>query len=397
MPKRPLQAVVGLDGRHLTELLARALAGDGPAVLPIAADTPAPRVRALVEAMRPSSVRTPEGVTPVDGGVGIGDDVALVIATSGSTGTPKGVELSAPALTHSSRSSLARIGAGPGDVWLCTLPTAHISGLQVILRALACGSEPIHLRFDVDAVLAAAAEHRPHVSLVPTQLRRLLAAGADLSAFGTILLGGAAADTALLEAARAAGGRVVTTYGMSETCGGCVYDGVPLEGVDVRVAEDGRILLGGPMLFSGYRLRPDLSAAHLRPGPDGRPRFTTGDLGVLDDEGRLRVRGRADDVINTGGHKVVPSEVAEIVCGLDSVSEAVVVGRDDPEWGQRVTVVVVPADPSAPPTLDEVRSRVRSFLPAYAAPRELDVRAELPLLASGKPDLRTLRAPARGA
>ncbi|NYE48282.1 O-succinylbenzoic acid--CoA ligase [Spinactinospora alkalitolerans] len=393
MLNRPLQAVVGLDGALLTELLSEALAGRGPALLPIAADTPPPRVRALLEAMRPATVRTPEGVTGVAGGAGIADDTALVIATSGSTGTPKGVELSARALLHSARASIERIGAGPGDAWLCALPTSHISGLQVIVRALAAGTEPIHRRFDAADTMAVAARHRAHVSLVPTQLRRLLAAGADLSLFGTIVLGGAAADEGLLEAARAAGGRVVTTYGMSETCGGCVYDGVALDGVTAGIGDDGRVLLAGPVLFSGYRLRPDLTAEHLR-DEGGRRWFRTGDLGRLDGEGRLRVRGRVDDVINTGGHKVVAGEVAALLNRLGSVAEAAVVGRPDPEWGQRVTAVVVPTAGDAPPSLAELRSWVRAHLPAYAAPRELDLRPALPLLASGKPDLQALRSPA---
>ena len=165
------------------------------------------------------------------------------------------------ALLASARASVARIGAVPGDAWLCVLPAGHISGIQVMTRALVTGTEAVHAAFDTDAVMELVRRLRPHVSLVPTQLRRLLAAGADLSLFGTILLGGAAAEPPLLEAARAAGARVVTTYGMSETCGGCVYDGVPLEGTLVRTAhassgEPGRVLLSGPALLTGYRLPP---------------------------------------------------------------------------------------------------------------------------------------------
>ncbi|MFD0800255.1 class I adenylate-forming enzyme family protein, partial [Streptomonospora algeriensis] len=227
---------------------------------------------------------------------------------------------------------------------------------------------------------------------VPTQLRRLVDAGADLSAFGTILVGGAAAQPELLETARAVGGRVVTTYGMSETCGGCVYDGEPLEGVGVRIADDGRILLGGPTLFAGYRLDPDATAARLVRDEDGAPWLRTGDLGRFDADGRLAVRGRLDDVVNTGGHKVVPGEVAALLMRLDSVADAAVVGRPDPVWGERVAAVVVPADPAAPPGLEEVRAWVGAHLPRYAAPRELELRSRLPLLSSGKPDLAALRA-----
>ncbi|MFC4564247.1 AMP-binding protein [Nocardiopsis mangrovi] len=385
---------MGLEPAHLTALVSAALDGRGPALLPIDPGTPAPRVRALLAALRPDALRTPEGTAALPDPAATGEDTAVTIATSGSTGTPKGVELSASALLHSARSSVERVGAGPGDAWLCVLPTAHIAGLQVVVRALATGSEPLFLDFDPAAAMAAAEERRPHVSMVPTQLRRMLDAGADLSRFGVIVLGGAAAEPRLLARARAAGGRVVTTYGMSETCGGCVYDGVPLNGVEADVDGDGRILLSGPVLFSGYRLDAERTRAQVSPSASGHPVFRTGDLGRLGADGRLHVRGRADDLINTGGHKVVPSEVAALVGDLPSVAEAVVVGRPDAEWGHRVTAVVVAADPAHPPTLAEVRARVRADLPAYAAPHELEVRARIPLLTSGKPDLAALRGPA---
>nr|WP_285757826.1 AMP-binding protein [Nocardiopsis ansamitocini] len=389
---RPLQVVAGLAPESLAELVDTALDGNGPAVLPIAPGTPPARVRALVEAMRPHSVRTPEGTENLGDGVAVSADTALVIATSGSTGTPKGVELGADALRHSARASVERMGARTGEAWLCVLPTAHVSGLQVGLRARALGTTALYREFDAVEVLELAARHRPHVSLVPTQLRRLLALSGDLSAFRTVLLGGAAADPGLLIAARAAGARVITTYGMSETCGGCVYDGLPLADVSVEVDDEGLVRLGGPVLFNGYRLRPDLTALHLE-GSGDRIRFRTGDLGALDAGGSLRVRGRVDDVINTGGHKVVAGEVAELLTRLDSVAEAAVVGRPDPEWGERVSAVVVPSDPGAPPALTELRDWVGRHLPRYAAPREVEVRSSLPLLASGKPDLRALITP----
>ena len=150
----------------------------------------------------------------------------------------------------------------------------------------------------------------------------------------------------LLADASAAGARVTTTYGMSETCGGCVYDGVPLDEVSVEVGADGRIRIAGPVLFSGYRLQPDLS----RRARDGRW-FVTSDLGSISPSGRLAVRGRADDVINTGGEKVVAGEVAAVLGTCPGVREAVVVGLPDPEWGELVTAIVVPADPADPPTL----------------------------------------------
>ncbi|GAA4901524.1 AMP-binding protein [Streptomonospora salina] len=382
---------MGVEPAELTDLLDDSLQQRGPALLPLDPALPRPRLEAVLAAMRPSSLRTPEGVTALDGGSGTGEDTALTIATSGSTGAPKGVELPAPALLASARASLRRIGAADGDRWLCVLPHTHISGLLVLVRALAAGTEPVVEPFGPAAAARAAQRHRPHVSLVPTQLRRLVDAGCDLSAFGTILLGGAAAQPGLLEAARAAGGRVVTTYGMSETCGGCVYDGEPLEGVQVRLEDDGRILLGGRTLFAGYRRDPGATAEALVSGEDGAPWLRTGDLGGFDDRGRLAVRGRLDDVVNTGGHKVVPAEVAALVMRMDSVADAAVVGRPDPEWGERVAAVVVPVDPAAPPGLEEVRTWVARHLPRYAAPREVEIRSSLPLLTSGKPDLAALR------
>ncbi|WP_017570489.1 AMP-binding protein [Nocardiopsis halotolerans] len=399
-PRRPLQAVRGLPPEHLADLLARALDGRGPALLPIPDGTPEPRVADLLTAMRPASLRTPDGTTALEGSAPAREDTALVITTSGSTGTPKGVELSSTALRSSARASVRRIGATGTDTWLCVLPAGHISGIQVMTRALAMGTRAHHAAFSTDTVAHMAEELHPHVSLVPTQLRRLLAAGTDLSALGTILLGGAAADPALLQDARAAGGRVVTTYGMSETCGGCVYDGVPLDGVRVRVdspdpGEPGRILLSGPVLLSGYRLAPgtrtDPNA--LVTDDDGTRWLRTNDLGRLSGDGTLSVLGRVDEVVNTGGHKVVPGQVNDLLLRHPAVAESVVVGRPDPEWGERVSAVVVPADPDAPPSLEQLRSWVRERLPAYAAPREVEVRASLPMLASGKPDLVALRGP----
>jgi O-succinylbenzoic acid--CoA ligase len=194
------------------------------------------------------------------------------------------------------------------------------------------------------------------------------------------LLGGAAPGRALLDDARAAGARVFVTYGMSETSGGCVYDGWPLDGVRVRLGEGGRIEIAGPVLFSGYR--PATAGPPV--APDGW--FTTSDLGTVDASGRLTVRGRADDVINTGGEKVVPGEVEAVVGTIPGVADVVVIGVPDSEWGELVTAVVVPADPAAPPDLARLRAYARGSLPGYAVPRRLLLAARIPLLASGKPD-----------
>ncbi|WP_106401521.1 AMP-binding protein [Actinocorallia populi] len=373
---RPVHAAVLPPGPRLLEALSAALDGSGPALLPLSPGLPPAALERLLKAARPAALLDAGGLRPLPGGSPTG--AAVLIATSGSTGTPKIVELRAEALLASARATLERVG-GHGAPWLCCLPTSHIAGIQVLVRALLAGTDPVvHPGFDLAAVAAAG---RVHVSLVPTQLARLLDAGADLTRYASILLGGAAAPAALLERALATGARIFTTYGMSETSGGCVYDGVPLEGVRVSLAGDGRIRLAGPVLFSGYRGE----------APRDGEWFTTGDLGAFDEDGRLRVRGRADDVINTGGEKVVAGEVAAVISRHPAVRDVVVVGRDDPEWGQRVTAVVVAETPLS---LEEVRKWVRAELPAPAAPRELELRDALPLLPSGKPDREALRAPA---
>jgi len=384
----------------MLDALASALDGTGPAILPLDPRLPRARVAALLEAFGPAAVETPDGTRrwrrPGTAGtgrggasVGVPAEVAVVIATSGSTGEPKGAQLAAGALLRSARASLDRIGARAGERWLCPLPTSHVAGLGILVRSLVSGTTPVVARRLEDAAAPAGAGCA-HTSLVPTQLRRLLAAGADLARFGTILLGGAAAPAGLLADARAAGARVVTTYGMTETCGGCVYDGVPLDGVSVRTGAGGLIEITGPVLFAGYRLRPDLTAQVMSDGW-----LVTSDVGALDG-GRLAVHGRADEMINTGGEKVAPGEVAAALERCAGVREAVVIGQPDPEWGERVTAVVVPDDPAHPPDLPSLRAGVAQRMPRHAAPRALVLVAAMPLLASGKPDLAALRALSRG-
>ena len=402
MTSRPLHAVLlppaAAAGRML-EALSAALDGTGPAILPLDPALPRPALAALFDEFAPAAVETRDGLERLSpatagrqGDAGVGPEIAAVIATSGSTGRPKGVLLSAEALLASARASLHRIGARPGERWLCCLPAFHVAGLQVLVRSLAAGTVPVVSERPDQAALAAALEQGcRYASLVPTQLSRLAGAAA-LSGFRAILLGGAAPPAGQLAAARAAGTRLVTTYGMSETCGGCVYDGMPLDGVRVEVSREGRILISGPVLFSGYRRQPALTGQVLRDGW-----FVTSDLGTLSADGRLTVRGRSDGLINTGGEKVVPGEVEAALDGCDGVQAVVVVGVPDAEWGEIVTAVVVPSDPADPPALDRLRAHVQLSLPARAAPRALVLRPELPLLRSGKPDREAVRRLAAAA
>ena len=390
MTTRPLHAVLlppADAGHRMLGALAAALDGTGPAILPLDPALPRARLAALLDAFAPSAVETAQGperyVRAGPGRApapGVGPDAALVVATSGSTGPPKGTELTAAALLASARASLRRIGAAPGERWLCCLPVTHVAGLQVLVRSLQSGTEPTVAA--AASVPALSESGCSHLSVVPTQLARLLEAdggAAALAAFSSVLVGGAAPPAGLLERARAAGVRVVTTYGMSETCGGCVYDGVPLEGVSVRADSAGLLRISGPVLMNRYHGGPDLGAE-----------FVTSDLGYLRD-GRVVVRGRADDVINTGGYKVVPGEVADVLASCPGVREVVVVGRPDPEWGERVIAVVVPDDPADPPGLELLRIHVRGRLPRYACPSEVVLTQAIPVLASGKPDLASLK------
>lgn len=350
--------------------VAAALDGSGPALAPL----------------RP-------GGTPLDATVP--DGVALVVTTSGSAGEPRAVLLDEAALRASATATHDRLG-GPGR-WLVTLPLHHVAGLQVVVRSLLAGTTPVSVpdggRFDPVAVAAALAalptDARPRYgSVVPTQLHRIVACSprdvrpwADLDA---ILVGGAAAAPALLERAREAGLRVVTTYGATETSGGCVYDGVPLGGVRVRTDDDGVLHLAGPTLARGYLGRPDLDAA-VFVEHEGVRWFRTGDLGEVRD-GVLLVHGRADDVVVTGGVKVAPTAVEAALAALPGIGQVCVVGVPDEEWGQRVVAVVVPAAGRPAPGLDEVRDVVRRTLGAAAAPRRVVLTDALPERGPGKVD-----------
>jgi O-succinylbenzoic acid--CoA ligase len=314
------------------------------------------------------------------------DGADLVVVTSGSTGAARGVLLPASALRASATATLERLG-GPGT-WLLALPVSAVAGLQVLVRSALAGTVPTVLAPGeplADAV-ARLPTGRRYTALVPTQLRRCLDAEPDaLRALDAVLVGGAAADPALLARAREAGVAVVTTYGMTETSGGCVYDGVPLDGVRVRV-DDGGIAVSGPVLALGYRRDPGGTAAAFAGGE-----FRTRDAGTVDAHGRLTVTGRLDDVVVTGGVNVAPQAVEGALRAHPDVDDAVVFGRPDDEWGQRVVAAVVPRDGAAP-DLAALRAWVAGRLGAPSAPRELHLVDAVPTLHTGKPDRRGVAA-----
>jgi O-succinylbenzoic acid--CoA ligase len=374
---------IRLDGSpeavaDLAAAVAHALDG-GPAVVPLEATAP-PYARVpppTTAAARPTDLTSEPG----DG---------VLIATSGSTGLPRLVVLPAAALRASADATAARLG-GPGR-WLLALPADHVAGVQVVVRALLAGAAPVvqDLRggFRPDGFAAATARLGPgrrYTSLVPTQLLRLLDAGgsalAALQGYDAVLVGGAALDAALRARAEAAGVRIVTTYGMTETAGGCVYDGLPLGGVRVRTDADGRVVIGGPTLAAGYLDDPAATAATFVEHGEGRE-FRTGDLGRWVD-GRLEVLGRVDDVIVTGGEKVAPAAVERVLIAQPRVRAACVVGLPDPEWG---TVVAAALVVDAPPAADGLRAAVRAVLGRAAVPRVVRTVEALPQRGIGKPD-----------
>jgi o-succinylbenzoate---CoA ligase len=343
----------------------------GDAVVPVDPRLPPPAATALLDALRPSRVVSSSGsvVRPDGLPTEVGD--ALVVPTSGSTGEPKGVVLTHAALAASARATSARLGVDPeSDRWVACLPLAHIGGLAVVLRALLTSTPCTVLgRFDPDRVEQLAGEGATLVALVATALARM-----DASRYRKVLLGGSAPPVSLPD-------NVVTTYGMTETGSGVVYDGHPLDGVEVRVGDDesgaaGEVFVRGPMLLRCYRDGNDPRRS------DGW--FPTGDAGVLSADGTLEVHGRMTEMIVTGGEKVWPDPVERVLVSHPGVAAAAVGKRPDPEWGERVVAWVVPRDAERPPTLRELREVVGAELAPWAAPREVVVVRELPLTSSGK-------------
>ena len=348
----------------------------GDAALPLSPALPEPEVKAMLTEMRPDRIEDDTGVTELPEGLPVGKDTALVMPTSGASGRPKGVELSHDALEWSARAYAERLKTKPGERWLSCLPLSHIGGLGILVRSRLAGTDPvIHDRFDPEAI--AAEQETTLISLVPTTLVRLLDAGVDLSRYSAVLVGGAGLPHAVAERARDAGVRLVHTYGLTETCGGCNFDGVPLKGAEFRV--DGELIqIRGPMLFSGYRLWPDLTAEALRDGW-----LHTADRGRIGPDGLLEVIGRADDNIVTGGEKVSATEVENLLQTHPEVSDAAVAGVDDYRWGQAVAALIVPAGKSIP-TLRELKRFLAAELAEFKAPKRILIVDEVPRTYSGK-------------
>jgi O-succinylbenzoic acid--CoA ligase len=355
----------------------RAIWDTGDAAAPLDPRLPEGPRRALLAALRPSRVVGSDGAFHrMADGLGVEEGDALVVGTSGSTGAPRGVVLTHDALVASARATSDRLAVEPDrHSWLACLPLVHVGGLSVVTRALLTDT-PLTVvpGFDAEVVERLGRSGvTTHVSLVATGLGRI-----NPSAFACILLGGSRPPEELAP-------NVVVTYGMTETGSGVVYDGVPLDGVEVALdhfddgSEVGEILLRGPMLMRGYRDGGDGRVI----GPDGsRSWFATGDAGSLTAEGTLVVRGRVAEVIVTGGEKVWPDAVEQALAQHRGVAEVAVWKRPDAEWGERVVAWVVPT--AGPPRAEELVALVKATLPPWAAPKEIVFTTDLPRTAAGK-------------
>jgi O-succinylbenzoic acid--CoA ligase len=311
--------------------------------------------------------------------------IAVVVTTSGSSGSPKRVALSADAVLSSAAASASALG-GDGQ-WLLALPVHYIAGVNVLARSITAGTEPVAVdgRFDAASFTAAARMLEAPLrfaSLVPAQLARLVRSEDPellplLRRFDRILVGGQSTPDSLLETALELGLNVTRSYGSSETCGGCVYDGIPIG--DTRVREvDGELRIAGSTLAEGYLGDEELTRARF-PSDGGAREYRTGDAGEIVD-GVVRVTGRLDDVIVSGGVKVSLGAVEEHIRRIPGQSDALVVGVEHEEWGQAPAVVT-----SSPVEVETLRRAVAAMGVA-ARPVKVVLVDRVPQLASGKPD-----------
>lgn len=351
------------------------------------------RLISLIEALRPTHVVDGSGTQHLRGGRPVRGDVAAVVATSGTTAEPRHVVLSRGAMEASARAVSESLAVVPEeDRWLACVPLHHIAGLAIVARGYFCETAvTVHPSFDLSDV-GAASSRCTLVSLVPTMLSRLLDAPAPLKEFRQILLGGGPLASSLLQRTADAGASIVTTYGLSETGGGCVHDGKPLSGVRISISEDGEILVKGDVVMSGYH--HDLPASQAAFTSDCWLR--TGDLGELGPGGRLEVIDRIKDIVITGGVNVSPTSVERVLSEHPMVREVCVAGMPDHEWGERVVAFIVPRLEADPPTLEDLRSFGSERLLAPELPRELRLVHSLPRSSSGKVIRRELRQMAHG-
>lgn len=368
--------LIALDmpaSKTFVDLVQRAWS-NGDAVLPIDQRLPLAAKKMLLDTMAPSEIIDASfAVSSLPNGRPMQDGDALVIASSGSTGAPKGIIHTHSSILAGAQASATRLQLSSSDHWLVCIPVSHVGGFSVISRALHTGAALTLLpAFDVAAVEQALRNGVTHTSLVATLLSRI-----DTSLFRTILLGGSSAPDNLPS-------NVVTTYGMTETGGGVVYNGQPLDNVEIRIV-DGEIYLRCPMLMRAYRDDQTISIE------DGW--YPTGDMGELDVSGKLSVHGRQSDMIITGGENVWPSTVERSLLSHPKIAQVVVRGMPDTTWGQRIVAYVVldgSAQTSEAKLLSDLREHVKQSLPAFCAPQQIVVLAEIPRTSLGKVDVQAL-------
>ena len=368
--------LIALDmpaSKTFVDLVQRAWS-NGDAILPIDQRLRPSGKKMLLDTMAPSEVIDASfTASSLPNGRPMQDGDALVIASSGSTGAPKGIIHTHSSLLAGAQASASRLQLTSDDHWLVCIPVSHVGGFSVISRALHIGAALTLLpAFDVAAVQEAAKNGATHASLVATALSRI-----DASLFRTILLGGSSAPGNLPS-------NVIATYGMTETGGGVVYNGQPLDNVEIKIV-DGEIFLRCPMLMRAYRDDQTISIT------DGW--YATGDIGEIDENGKLSVRGRQSDMIITGGENVWPSVVEYSLASHPLVNQVVVRGMPDTTWGQRVVAYVVLNDSSQTSEvklLSDLREHVKQTLPAFCAPQQIVVLAEIPRTSLGKVDVQAL-------
>ncbi|MEY4873408.1 MAG: 2-succinylbenzoate--CoA ligase [Actinomycetota bacterium] len=368
--------LIALDmpaSKTFVDLVQRAWS-NGDAVLPIDQRLPLVSKKLLMDKLAPSEIIDASFTTSsLPNGRPMQDGDALVIASSGSTGSPKGIIHTHSSIIAGAKASASRLQLSSSDHWLVCIPVSHVGGFSVVARALHTGAVlTLHPAFDVAAVQEAAKNGATHTSLVATALSRI-----DTSLFKSILLGGSSAPANLPS-------NVITTYGMTETGGGVVYNGQPLDNVEIKIV-DGEILLRCPMLMRAFR------DDQVNPLEDGW--YATGDIGEILDDGKLSVHGRQTDLIITGGENVWPSVVENSLASHPIVNQVVVRGMPDTTWGQRVVAYVVLNDSrqtSEVKLLSDLREHVKQTLPAFCAPQQIVVLTEIPRTSLGKVDVQAL-------
>jgi O-succinylbenzoic acid--CoA ligase len=393
--RRGSTAALTMQPRREQVVLIHALMKVGATLLPLSPQLSSEERRAIVDAEEPTvDLDDPGQLTQTEADLPLlgehdMDDAVCRVLTSGSTGMPTPIGLTYGNFLWNAVGSGFNIGVDPHDRWLCCLPLSHISGLGIVMRSVIYGTTAVlHDGFDTDRVAAALADDGiTLLSLVTTTLSRLLEAGADLSGPRAILVGGGPVPEEPLEEATARGATVVQTYGLTEACSQVTTlapadarrklgsAGRPLLTTHLRI-QDGEILVQGPTVAPG------------RADADGW--LHTGDLGRIDDEGFLYVEDRIDDMIVSGGENIVPAEVEQVLLRHPEVADAAVVGRDDPEWQQAVTAIVVLEDGSAA-TPDDLRRHCADALAAFKVPKRVELAAALPRTPSGKLMRRALR------